>query len=106
VPIQPDRARHTSQGVLLADPAVPVMELSMDAPPARDMIAVVRAGERGPLDHAGVEPGGVGHCAGYRDPFIGIGGSNPRVHAEDGSPRSAGLDNAISISSRTAARAP
>src|ERR1700730_4053532 len=51
--------------ILVADTAVAVPEVSIDAPPAGDMVAIVRAGERGPLRHPevrfdGIEPGGVG----------------------------------------------
>ena len=68
VPIQLDRSNGTdaSQGVILvADTAVAVAEVSIDAPPTGDMVAVVRAGEGGPLRHPevrfdGIEPGGVG----------------------------------------------
>src|SRR5712692_11159425 len=50
--------------ILLADAAVAVAEVAVDAAPAGDMVAVVRAGERGSLRHAevgfdGVEPGGI-----------------------------------------------
>jgi len=50
--------------ILVADSAVAVPEVAIDAPPAGDMVAVVRAGERGPLRDAevgfdSVEPGGV-----------------------------------------------
>src|SRR6266545_1894063 len=51
--------------ILLADSAVAVAEVAVDAAPAGDMVAVVRAGERGPLGDPevrfdGIEPGGVG----------------------------------------------
>ncbi len=50
--------------ILVTDLAVAVPAVAMDAPPAGDMVAVVRAGERGPLRDAeggfeSVEPGGV-----------------------------------------------
>ena len=51
--------------LLLADSAVAVAEVAVDAAPTGDMVAVVRAGEGGPLRDPevrfdGIEPGGVG----------------------------------------------
>jgi hypothetical protein len=51
--------------VLPVDPTVTLVEIAIGAAAARHMIAIVRAGEGGPLGHSevgfdGVEPGGVG----------------------------------------------
>lgn len=51
--------------LLLADSAVAVVEVAVDAAPTGDMVAVVRAGEAGPprdpeVRFDGVEPGGIG----------------------------------------------
>lgn len=51
--------------ILLADAAVAVAEVAVDAAPAGDMVAVVRAGKRGSLRDPevrfdGIEPGGIG----------------------------------------------
>jgi hypothetical protein len=50
--------------IRLVASTVPIAKVSIDAPPAQDMIEVVGTGERGPLGDAelgfdGVEPGGV-----------------------------------------------
>ena len=68
VPIRLDRENGTDarQGVILvADTTAAVAEVAVDAAPAGDMGAVVRAGEGGPLRRPevcfdGIEPGGVG----------------------------------------------
>src|SRR5258705_11015002 len=68
VPIQLDRANRTDarQGMMfLADSAVAVAGVAVDAAPTGNMVAVVRAGKRGPLRDPqvrfdGIEPGGVG----------------------------------------------
>src|SRR5262244_1679957 len=68
VPLQLDKANRTnsSQGmILLPDALIAVAKGAVDAAPPGHMVAVVRAGERGPsrdpeVDVDGVEPGGVG----------------------------------------------
>src|SRR5262245_23912686 len=48
--------------MLLADATVAITQVTIDAPAARDMVAIVRAGEGGPIGDAevrfdGIEPG-------------------------------------------------